>query len=521
MKQREKLMKGKNNLKEKILGDFARKNYNNKLEHILAKKDFSEDVKNSLLSIFYKIENGYLDYTTVKRDTFDKKEYIEELTKIIDKDCDKIEFTKNRNKQKIDRTSKKIVTVPIETNILYSIAKMPKRSVVVKYLDPKIEEAFSFLLNTGNNINIVEPLRDFNGFSWNIIVKEIEDINCNLIYQNIIYLMGNRFIYKWVNNYDSLVDYFELFQSKLQDKYGKNLTENVITNIIKLSLMLKANGDNKFAEEIKYKKEELEDEWYELENPTMYLVKITKMKKKNENKIKELNEKIYNKDLLMKEYERINKELPIEKKIFSIRILKNNLKDERQQLFREINELNELIHPEKFMERKKIIERKLKYFADLEEFNIRKTLINLQKQIIKCMMIDVQKAKNKQELIEIIYKYRYYQMLPISQNKTIKELKLLDKLGTNLFESIVKKAFEMNIIKRISKNDDEEYKILKELLLLKIISFEDINIKLINEKNEFYIMVYDENIEDCKIKIENLKKNDFNIKINKKTKLFN
>ena len=508
-------------MKEKFLGNFERKNYNNKLEQVLSKKDFSEDVKNSLLSIFYKIENGYLDYATVKRETFDKKEYIEKLINIIDKECEEIEFTKNKNQQKIDSKSKKIITLPIETNILYSIAKIQKRSVVIKYLDQTIEEAFSSLLNTGNNINIIEPLRDFNGFSWNIIVKEIEDLNCNLIYQNIIYLVGNKFVYKWVNNYDSLVDYFELFQSKLQEKYGERLAEDIITNIIKLSLILKANSDEKFEEKIKKQKEQLEDELYELENPVMYLEKITNMKKKNENKIKALEKIIYNKNLLMKEYDKVNKDLPIEKKIFSIRVLKNNLKDEKLQIIKEIKELNELIHPNKFLERKKKIEIKLKYFDFPEDLSIKKMLVKLQKLIIECMILDVQKTTNKHELIEIMYKYRYYQLLPISQNKTVGEIKALDKLSTTLFEAMVKKAQDMNIIKKISKNDKEEFRIIKKILLLKIISFEDINIKLLNERNDFYLVVYDEDIEELKFKIENLNKKDFNIKFNKKIKLFN
>ena len=60
-------------MKENFLGNFERKNYNNKLEQVLSNKDFSEDVKNSLLSIFYKIENGYLDYATVKEKHSKKK----------------------------------------------------------------------------------------------------------------------------------------------------------------------------------------------------------------------------------------------------------------------------------------------------------------------------------------------------------------------------------------------------------------------------------------------------------------
>ena len=62
------------NLKEKLLKKLVKKDYNNNLEEILSQKDFSEEVKNTLLSMFYKIENGYPDYHKIKRETFGKKE---------------------------------------------------------------------------------------------------------------------------------------------------------------------------------------------------------------------------------------------------------------------------------------------------------------------------------------------------------------------------------------------------------------------------------------------------------------
>ena len=73
------------------------------------------------------------------------------------------------------------------TMMLYDLALHPEIKgmvMVVKYIDESIEEALSDMLNIGNNINIVEPLRDFNGFSWNIITKDIEDLNYNLLYQH-------------------------------------------------------------------------------------------------------------------------------------------------------------------------------------------------------------------------------------------------------------------------------------------------------------------------------------------------
>ena len=43
-------------------------------------------------------------------------------------------------------------------------------------------------------------------------------------------------------------------------------------------------------------------------------------------KIKDIDKTVSNKRLLLEEYEKRNEKLPLEKKIFSIRVLKNNLK---------------------------------------------------------------------------------------------------------------------------------------------------------------------------------------------------
>ena len=267
--------------KSNFLTKFVKKDYNNKLEEVLSKKDFSEEVKNTLLSMFYKIENGYKDYKNVKRETFEKKEYIEKLINIVDKDCKKITFIPINSKEKeiVDSENQEIKCLPIETKILYGLAKIQKRNMVVKYIDESIEEALSDMLNIGNNINIVEPLRDFNGFSWNIITKDIEDLNYNLLYQNMIFLYDNKFVDKWVNNYEPLVDYFDLFQGKVESNYGKREKNSIIKNLIRISLKLKATYDEDFKNRIIEKSEEIEDEKEKIGNKTQYLEEISKNKK--------------------------------------------------------------------------------------------------------------------------------------------------------------------------------------------------------------------------------------------------
>ena len=69
--------------KENLLGKIVQKDYNNELEKVIETKDFDEDVKNLLLSIFYKVEVSYKDYKKVKRNVESQQEYIEKLLKII------------------------------------------------------------------------------------------------------------------------------------------------------------------------------------------------------------------------------------------------------------------------------------------------------------------------------------------------------------------------------------------------------------------------------------------------------
>ena len=334
----------------------------------------------------------------------------------------------SNEKAVVDSEKQEIKCLPIENKILYGIAKIQKRNMVVRYIDESIEEALSDMLNIGNNINIVEPLRDFNGFSWNIITKDIEDLNYNLLYQNMIFLCNNKFVDKWVNNYEPLVDYLDLFQSEIENKYGKKERNNIIKNLIRVALKLKANYDENFKKKITEKSEEFEDEKNEISDKPKYLETISKNKKKKEKEIKRLDQIINDKNLLAKEYEERNEKLPLEKKIFSIMVLKNNLKKEREELLSEIENYNKMMIPKNFLEMKKNIEKKFEYFENIEDLDFKKELINLQKQIIKCMYLEVTNAKEKAEIIDLIYKYRYYIYLPIDNQKNIHLLDLYSYL---------------------------------------------------------------------------------------------
>ena len=167
---------------------------------------------------------------------------------------------------------------------------------------------------------------------------------------------------------------------------------------------------------------------------------------------------------------------------------------------------------------KKKTEEKYQYFKDIENMNLKNEIINLQKEIIKCMYIDIKNIKDKQNIIEFIYKFRYYNLLPIENKKQIfKEIKLQKSLD-KLLQTLVDKAIYMKTIIKISENPEENYKLSQNIILSKIISLEDINIKIKNDKEKAYLIIFDEQIEDEKIELQDLQ--NIKIKSNKKTKLF-
>ena len=123
-------------------------------------------------------------------------------------------------------------------------------------------------------------------------------------------------------------------------------------------------------------------------------------------------------------------------------------------------------------------------------------------------------------MIELIYKYRYFNLLMIENKKSIYETKELKNSLKKLTKELIDKAIQMKVIIKILENDELNYNLTENLLLSKTISLQDINIKILNEKDGIYMKIFDEQIEENKIKIENITKQDVKIKINKITKLF-
>ena len=209
-------------MSENFFEKFVKKNYNNELEKILEDKPFSEIAKNLLLGMLYKIEASYEDYKTVKRNVDTKDDYINDILDIIKKECDYIIIAdqgelKNRTFV-INKERKEIICYQIERKLLYAIFKINKKDIIVNNLDNFLCETISNAINIGNTINEVEPLRDFNGWSWTSVNRELESIEYNLIYQMLLILVRNKFLNEWVECKKEDKNYLNLLEKKLKDK---------------------------------------------------------------------------------------------------------------------------------------------------------------------------------------------------------------------------------------------------------------------------------------------------------------
>ena len=290
--------------KDKLFEKIVKKDYNNELEKVLEKKYFDENVKSILLSILYKIETAYKDYEKVKQDVENKDEFIQNIIDDIRDNCNDIKIIKLNSEESeilgkktflVEKNSKRIICYPIERKLLYCISKISKNEKIIKDKYTIIDRTFSDLINVGNSIDTVEPMRDFNGYSWTTLPREIESIYHNLVYQNIRMLVGNQFLNHWIRNSKSIIDYFEEFQNNLENQYGEKKRKEIIKILNKLSVLLGFKYNAKLNSALKKEEKEVRKKLDKIRNNGEFVQELTEEKRKLTKEIKQIDETINNK----------------------------------------------------------------------------------------------------------------------------------------------------------------------------------------------------------------------------------
>ena len=520
--------------KETLLEKIVHRDYNNELEKVIETKDFDEDVKNLLLGIFYKIDISYKDYKKVKRNVENKQEYVERIIKIIEKDCNKIITVKPNSKKAeelgnrtflVDTKNKKIICYPVERKLLYSISKIGKQDKIIKSKYIIVNQTISNMINIGNNINTVEPLRDFNGWSWLIIKKEIENISYNLIYQNLRILVGEPFLNSWIANKEYIIDYYDELKNVLSEKFGNEISERIIKILEKISILLEIEINPKYEKKLYELAVENNQKLEKMRDNKAFVEQLTEEKKQITKKIRKIERVLSSKQLLEKEYTNINKSSDLSKKIFSIKILEEQKKKEKQDLIEELDSKNKLMNPKNFIKEKVKLE-KIKELLEVIETKDKlkereKALEEFQKIFLQCLLIFINIAETKEEILNLIYLFRYYNLLPFNEKIDIYQNKNLQKHLKEVKEELLKKAIQYKVISTLSENIAENIELLQFIFQTKIISIEDIYISIIKEKDKCYVEFSEnsENTYEEKYEINLIKNQKLNIKLKKKIKI--
>ena len=544
--------------KQDIFSKIIR-DYNNELEAILEKKDFESDVKNLLLSMLYRIENGYDDYKKVKVNVCDKKQFTSEILETIEKRCNKIEIIKPYSgegeslykKQEnciIDKGKGIIKTFQNEKCILDAILQMRQEDIK---LNPKFEltnKPIKEMLLIGNNMNSLELITDFNGWSWDITVNGRKNMTYNALYQLLVLLIGNKGIESWINNRKSdeieempsnliisskvnetfgitkkeirgeETDYIAQIRQSFREKYGDKNEKDFFRRLMQISILECAKHDKEYDKEILNHVASIKKELDGMVDNRVFVENLSKKKKKLTKEIEQLDKLISNEKGLKEEYEKRNEKLPKEKKLFSVSYLRLMLKKQRDNKLEEIQEINKKMEPKEYVKVKKAVEDKFEFYDEIKldkktKENTERLMRSLQKTFLKCFKDKIEKAETNQEIQKLIYELRYYNLIPIGVEKRESDTKEIESM-------LIKKACNQKVLTKFSDYDNTNVLLLKGLFYSRIIDIDTIVYVIKYSKGVISITIYDGNTNDDIVQIKIKEKIILSVKLNKKIKIW-
>ena len=518
-------------MKNDIFSKINKNDYNNQLEEILEKKDFSKDVKNLLLSMLYKVEMSYSDYVTVKRNVKNKSEFIYDILEKI-KSCEHIILIKPQSQESeelekkhssfiIEEDKKTIKVYPNEKSILYAINAFNNTRIYIPEKYDYLRIAFPNLINDGRAINNIEIIRDFNAWSWNISLDEIGNIKCNLIYQILQIMIGEKNLENlYINKKNN--DYLTSLEDELKQLYSKNIVDKFLKLMYEISILLCVNDNSIEKKRLIEEKQTIQNELNYMEDKKKYLLDLTNEKKRVNKQIKQIDKMLNDKKKLEEEFEKRNLELFDESKIFSLFQLSKILIKERKRNLNKIEDINNYLEPKNYIKYKQKKERDFEILKDIEKNGAIEEKVNkLQKIFIKCFEEQIIQAEEKKEIINLVYLFRYYMWIPYDEKNKIKEVKELKKYCDEVKEILIKKMYELKVINKISSDIELNIEIFKFLFETKMIVLENIVFEIEKQEEKIQVNIMDIDAIEEKFYLSNKKVEGKKIKYNKKIKLFN
>lgn len=507
-------------------------NYNNMLEKILEKKDFTANTKSLLLNMLYKLEIAYNDYETVKVLVKTKEEFFKDIIETIDKKCAVIKLVEpsseigekmiKNNEQALAENGSELTCFPTENSLLVGITILMDNNFHVRPTYRIIDFVITDFFNISYGLNIQECLFNFDGWSWNNQFKLEYQYLYSILYYNFLTLVNANIIEEWRNSRNS-EDYIEKFTKILIKKYGEDNAKRMIVLFYRLFLKILVTGYKDEVSEMLEEGKTIKKAIEYMNDKAKYIQDIYDKKKEVNVRIREIEQMMLDKKYLKEKYEEVNKTLPLDKQIFSVNRFLSLIKQERETLYNEIKNYNVKLDPKKYLQEKLELEEKYIKFADIEKLKKSKTslktdVIQIQNKILELKKMDIARFETKKEILNNIYMLRYYKNLKLNNKTYIKTEKLLKKSLEDYERKLLSKAYQNNLFLKFSKNNLQNIELLSKILDTKIINLKDIEILPRIENNVIVLDIYDGEILDVSIKLDkNIRTLD--LKPNRKAKL--
>lgn len=297
------------------------------------------------------------------------------------------------------------------------------------------------------------------------------------------------------------IDYIYELRKEILEYYGKELSRSLYLALAKLIV---ASTSREEKEKLKIEYARVVKAYDNMKDKTSYIYRVSEEKKKLAIEIEQKDIILNDRNALHVEFERRNKDLPDDKKIFNVSDLSERLQVERERCVKRIRELNEMVKPANYSGLKNELVEKMQIMSVVDENKtIRDYAIDYQREIIKCFGKVIEKIGSKDEIIDIIYKMRYYRKLRVTENEKVEDIPILFNQFNKLLKFVVTKACKEKVFNIFCQDIELNYNIISVALDTAISNYEDVDISLkIVAENVVEVTVYDNEIVDKREEIE-------------------
>ena len=505
------------------MGLFSKlKDYNAELEEILEAKYFSSSIKSLLFSMIYKLEVSYEDFKEVKRCVRSKEDFLNEIIEVIRLYCDNIKtvepdsdqakmLIKNKVRAVTNERERSILAYPTEHALLYAISDISPKYFFINTNFSLKKEIQNSLVN-GYILNNMEVLTDFTGWSWDKTIEKKYNYVDNLIYQNLLVILGEKFLYEWRNYGSTRTDFLDEIRKYIKIFTGNEKYLMSFYKLIYLNSSQKEKLKIEFKEDAKLLRK--------MENKDLYFSELKKQKEKIEKNIEKIEKVLDDQKLLEKQYIKTNSKLESKKQIKSFKKYKQLLEKEKDKKEKELDYIINSLKNENYQKKKDYLKRMSETFSTNQ--TLEEILIESQQYFLQFVDKRLTKMKTRDEIIDVLCELRYYKTLRLSKKVSIKDVEVLNNQIDKMMKKAITMLCKLGAIKIISMDINLNFEILKYALDTKIMEIEKTKIYLDEDEQGLVIRVYDKDvIEKQGRKKVKITKDILEVRLRRKIKLFN